>query len=220
MPNHIMNRIIIDNKKTADEIASYLKTGNTVFDFNKIISMPEILADTEFSTEIIERAKNAIGYPLNKIDIIAIFEENKRKKIITKKIDSDDISKVIKCLQAYQETGYLYWYDWNIENWGTKWNSYEGEYVDETFTFQTAWANVHELIIKLSEKYTDVTFNYLYADEDIGSNTGFYEIKNGVVLSGMAFENHSQQAYNAYVELWGECDYLIRDDNGIYKLDE
>lgn len=66
------------------------------------------------------------------------------------------------------------WYDWNIGNWGTKWNSY-GYYTlpdYNTTTFDTAWNAPHPIIQKLSEMYPDLTIEHWWADEDIGYNCG------------------------------------------------
>ena len=75
------------------------------------------------------------------------------------------------------------WYDWCVENWGTKWD------VSETFEdengyicFDTAWSTPIELICKLSERYTDLTFEISFADEDLGSNCGLYLFKNGTEI--------------------------------------
>lgn len=47
------------------------------------------------------------------------------------------------------------WYDWSIENWGTKWNSYDGYVQDEGISFHTAWgppAPIVGALAKLIEK--------------------------------------------------------------------
>ena len=46
------------------------------------------------------------------------------------------------------------WYDWRLQNWGTKWNSYEFELYDESESklqvrFLTAWCPPHEIFIAL-----------------------------------------------------------------------
>ncbi len=73
------------------------------------------------------------------------------------------------------------WYEWSVENWGTKWD------VSETFEdengyicFDTAWSTPLELICSLSEKYSELSFEVEFADEDLGNNCGIYHFKNGV----------------------------------------
>jgi hypothetical protein len=70
------------------------------------------------------------------------------------------------------------WYDWNVRNWGTKWDvgmsdeeSYrETEITDETDTsigykFNTAWSPPFQAIEKLSAQYPDVEFSLSYEEE-------------------------------------------------------
>lgn len=72
------------------------------------------------------------------------------------------------------------WYDWSVDNWGTKWDVTE-TYEDENgfICFDTAWSTPAYLILFLSNKYTDLSFEVLYADEDLGNNCGRYIFKNG-----------------------------------------
>lgn len=45
------------------------------------------------------------------------------------------------------------WYNWRVENWGTKWNGYNGIFNDDqtAFTFSTAWSPPLPIIKKLAE---------------------------------------------------------------------
>ena len=73
-----------------------------------------------------------------------------------------------------------YWYDWSVENWGTKWDvsdTFEDE--ECNICFDTAWSTPYVLICKLSERYPKLTFEVKYADEDLGNNCGQYFLKNG-----------------------------------------
>lgn len=74
------------------------------------------------------------------------------------------------------------WYDWNIENWGTKWDAYHQNNKDNQLSFQTAWYHCRPVIKKLSMLYPTLTFKVQYADEDThGKEQGIYDIKNGVI---------------------------------------
>jgi len=60
--------------------------------------------------------------------------------------------------EARQAEPEFNWYDWNVKNWGTKWNAYsqsiEGPEDDQvTLTFDTAWAPPLPVIAALKEKY-------------------------------------------------------------------
>ena len=71
-----------------------------------------------------------------------------------------------------------HWYDWNVRNWGTKWDvavspddKYpETELHDESSTslgykFNTAWSPPIPAIEKLSSQYPSLTFNLSYEEE-------------------------------------------------------
>lgn len=88
------------------------------------------------------------------------------------------------------------WYDWNVKNWGTKWNGYEldvSDLDDETVmvSFDTAWSHPEPVLFALSEKFPEESFDVEYADEDIGRNCGRYVIQDGV-LAEEPFENDDE----------------------------
>jgi hypothetical protein len=86
------------------------------------------------------------------------------------------------------------WHDWNLENWGTKWNAFRQELIENGIKFETAWNGVLELIKKASKDNKEIVFNYCFADEDFGYNIGAYIIKNGEVLERIEPEGGSEEA--------------------------
>lgn len=64
------------------------------------------------------------------------------------------------------------WYDWNVKNWGTKWdispNDIQVEYKRNTGTlstgFQSAWAPPVEAMKKLKDKYPEITIRLEYIE--------------------------------------------------------
>ena len=59
------------------------------------------------------------------------------------------------------------WYNWNVDNWGTKWNaniddSYWVSELEKVSSFRydmaTAWADPRPIIVKMIEKYPDLDF--------------------------------------------------------------
>ena len=70
------------------------------------------------------------------------------------------------------------WWDWRVQNWGTKWNSYDCEVIemdDEQveYTFSTAWSPPEGVIEKLREQYPDVSITAFY-DEPGMEIAGYY----------------------------------------------
>jgi len=61
------------------------------------------------------------------------------------------------------------WYNWNITNWGTKWDitakSVEFEYEDSEqleVSFETAWSPPEEICYRLREMFQDLTISWFY----------------------------------------------------------
>jgi hypothetical protein len=57
------------------------------------------------------------------------------------------------------------WYQWRLDNWGTKWTGYDGRFNEDqtAFTFDTAWSSPLPVIKKLAE-LTGETFILEYIE--------------------------------------------------------
>ena len=65
--------------------------------------------------------------------------------------------------------GFDNWYDWKIENWGTKWGCYHVSYSDDggnlVYNFKTAWCPFNEsMLTKMAERFPTLTFDLLYGE--------------------------------------------------------
>lgn len=101
-------------------------------------------------------------------------------------------------LEAYEDAkgkpqdGRDHWYNWNIRNWGTKWDVREVQFSETPeslgFGFDTAWAPPVEAIDKLAEQYPTASIELAYTEEQgwggviewedgIGNETDSYEYK-------------------------------------------
>ncbi len=89
------------------------------------------------------------------------------------------------------------WYKWCTQNWGTKWGAPAGNLLDgeNTFRFDTAWSASLPITIALSEKFPDVEFSHLWADEDIGQNVGHVTLLNGEYIDANIPQGGSKEAY-------------------------
>lgn len=117
--------------------------------------------------------------------------------------------------------GYQDWYDWRIENWNTKWEACNTNYYPEdatTIYFQTAWADVRNLIKELSRKHPKNTFEYNFAEEQMGYYCGYVHFKNGKALQNCEFKDYSKEAYEHSFALWGEDEsYVFNEKTGTYE---
>lgn len=75
------------------------------------------------------------------------------------------------------------WYEWSINNWGTKWNCYNISIDDDGgICFDTAWATPIPIFEALSKRFKSLKFEVHYADEDMGNNCGIITLKGGKVI--------------------------------------
>ena len=127
------------------------------------------------------------------------------------------------------------WYNWNVRNWGTKWDvavSHNDEYSDTTvedtangenhvvhYNFNTAWSRPLPALFKLSEQYPDLLFTHSY-EEETGWG-GEMEILRGVAISQSEYDSMcrdcdatDQMEYceNECGEICGACHWLGEAD--------
>jgi len=103
------------------------------------------------------------------------------------------------------------WYDWNIQNWGTKWNAVDrciiSQYDNEiALSYLTAWSPPIEFWEKLTELYPDIEVYMEFIDEGycfVGDAT----IRDGVVIELNEFEGINEQI-NWFIRKMGITDTL------------
>lgn len=73
------------------------------------------------------------------------------------------------------------WYEWNLEHWGTKWNSCNtdaSDLVDNgVVSFQTAWCPPEPIMISLAKMYPTFHFEWTFLEEQGWG--GVYDYTNG-----------------------------------------
>lgn len=89
------------------------------------------------------------------------------------------------------------WYDWNIANWGTKWNSGDTtRKSDKSVYFETAWEQPLPVLIALSEKFPTEKIRIRVAGESSGEYSGSYYLLNGEQLDDPQDPNlKNEEAY-------------------------
>ncbi len=217
MPNHIQNRVRLTGEQSRiDELLKTVRNDEGdlgSIDFNKIIPMPKEL-DIECSsrTECGIKAYSdfisvyLLGQPDGKLDVFSIPENSEKAFLkVRKDIDSETWSLGKQAYLNKIKFGHTGWYDWCIANWGTKWNAYSfGQADTNTLSFNTAWSCSMPVMTKLSEMFSDVHFNYAWADEDFGNNVGEVELSGGE----RTYENiptpFSKEAFEKAADIRGE----------------
>jgi hypothetical protein len=116
--------------------------------------------------------------------------------------------------QAYENIvrhGASTWYDWSIQNWGTKWPAYQQNRIDDnTIEFLTAWSGATPIMERLSEQFPDIKMSHMYADEDWGRNVGEYKYEGGECIYENCPSAGSDEANHIAEELLGP--YENEDD--------
>lgn len=193
MPNHVLNKVTITGSKSAIEKCKgqIINSKDASFSFQSILPRPSSL-DIESSSRV-EKAVDAIksgDYDLEK--------EYPWMKGAPKEELIEMANAAIKNVELY---GVRDWYDWNILNWGTKWDCYEVSVLAAetsiTLEFWTAWSTPVPVFRKLSEQYPTLSIEVKYADEDLGCNCGIYTFENGEEY-GEPLED-----FQFACELWG-----------------
>ena len=107
-----------------------------------------------------------------------------------------------------------HWYDWNVRNWGTKWDvavssveTYPNTTVEDTangenhvvhYNFETAWSRPMTALLKLSEQYPDLLFTLSY-EEETGWG-GECELLRGKIISESMYDNMCRNCDGTYVD--------------------
>lgn len=195
MPNYVTNRIKVEN---IEEIADFMATDETLFDFNKIVPMPESLQIESSSDGDLAKALVTGKLPYH------IESREKLEEIIESRKDrtlEEFVALGHKLIMNEKLHGASTWYDWCVDNWGTKWNACDPDVGAEQITFETAWSGVPDLMLKLSEKFPDHEIDYAWADENTGYNVGKFTFKNGQVVDRTDYKDGSKEAFELAFEL-------------------
>lgn len=116
------------------------------------------------------------------------------------------------------------WYDWNIKNWGTKWNAYESSVRFDDFylviVMQTAWSPPMPWFAALFNKF-DLDFKVLWMDEgdDKAHIDKFYHggFDNGKEWSR---EDASKEDYEKiHILMWGRTREEMDKEDAEYEHD-
>ena len=124
------------------------------------------------------------------------------------------------------------WYDWNVRNWGTKWDiamSDEEQYRETsvdmtdadsvTYQFNTAWSPPTEAILTLSSQYPELVFTLTYQEETGWG--GDCLIMDGKFVNQMSYESQCRDCdaidclefcEDCGNEICSECNWLGEAD--------
>jgi hypothetical protein len=163
MPNCTSNVIHVAGDCAAiREFLAFMRgSDDQLFDFNKLIPMPELLRHTGSGLHTFDGVEHRTWYIINP-DITFLdpgYDKNERPFTPEEKA-------------ALAEIGADNWYDWAIENWGTKWNACNVEIDDISeadnsleIAFETAWSPPFPVFQAIAAKFTHLNFEFTWSDE-------------------------------------------------------
>lgn len=214
MPNWTNNTVIITGEKPVlKKLKDFLQSEDSIFDFNKIVPMPETL-DLESGGIMsnamqLAKAKNApksAAYKKAKANLRLPYTMYQVPKgypeVLTTEEDVITIGQLY--LDNQEKYGAATWFDWHCNNWGTKWNACSPELESENDTelvygFDTAWSQPDAVLLALSTQYPDITIKLqsIYED-DMPYNVYVSEFHNGEASdSGICVDEDRKAEYDA-----------------------
>lgn len=209
MPNHITNILTISGEEAeVQKCLAEIKTEQEGYvrhiDFNTFIPIPKELEGTTSPTKIISQEEyDAQEKRIANDELTDIEKQWGISRGITRAMSNEYKAKF----------GADNWYDWQVHNWGTKWNAYDQIFEEGSniITFDTAWSTPQQAMYHLSSKYPTLTFEVQFADEDLGHNVGNYTFKDGEIVEEYYPEGGSEEAYGMALAIKGDQDYYLVD---------
>ena len=137
----------------------------TELDMNKFIPYPKEFNDIDKRNKEYHEKFDRVKEKLKNKEMLTYEDEKLINELALIELEGEN--------KDYDTDGYNSGgYDWCIRNWGTKWNFCDvflddGEQDKEVlhYNFQTAWAIPIPVLLEMSNKFANLTFNY-YGNEE------------------------------------------------------
>ena len=213
MPNWVITRIQISGdedkiKEFEDKMLDLSEGAEQVFTFNRIKQRPEELENT-ISPDPRPQTQKVKDLEGNEIEV-QVYQSVINDWVIQDAIKRGETPpEPIPCNNATPEQqaelilkyGVTNWYDWNLHNWGTKWDAKEAFYnqEDKILQLETPWSCPDTVLLEMFEQFPDLHFEGSYADEDFGSNAGYIGTDSGFYQ----LDDQTEEAYEVAATLWG-----------------
>lgn len=206
MPNWCSNKLEISFNTEAEleSFVRFLEGGedSNQFDFNLFVPCPKVIQNIS-TTYLPVR---------NRQSMQTLSYSDPRKKMPGRRGETLSFSIHWRDAERLQKRfGSTNWYDWNLEKWGTKWNTSDAVFQDVSGTcveiyFDTAWSPPAPVIDAMAKMFPSahIEFSYMETGCDFG---GFVVYDNGV--RGESLSGTALQA--AYYSPWHSA-FISSDD--------
>ena len=161
MPNWCYNSLLVKGEtKKINEFKRKAKGKNTDLSLNNFVPMPKELENTSSPARIVSEKEYK-----------KIMKENEKiknnKDFFRNNAITEETSK--KLIKKY---GTNNWWDWKIQNWGTKWDvnaKLEKNTKNElVYSFDSAWSPPTDALEKIAQLYPELYFKMDYEEEGMG----------------------------------------------------
>lgn len=178
MPNYCSNKLVVTGEP--EKLAEFVKTlgENNEFSFSQVVPMPEELSS------IVSGGATIDGKQVRQWR--ETTDENGERKMVA--ISAQEKEELL------EKYGALDWYQWAIENWGTKWDVSGGFRENPQMTvedgevygwFDTAWGPPTEWALNASLKFPELTFTLYFSEGGMGF-FGMFSATNGNTIEDMS----------------------------------
>ena len=162
MPNHCSNRVSFygDNESEIQKLHDIFSKG--------LENDDEVDTGTVFGHFIPEPDWSTV--PLHENDVKEYSFSNPRGEVGECPKMIIDKDRPFRSGLRFESTDVMddRWYNWRVQNWGTKWDCYTLEIDDSDLphgfevTFETAWSPPEEVCSAIREQYPNVSISWFY----------------------------------------------------------
>jgi hypothetical protein len=207
MPNWVYNGLTIEG--SPDSVKKLMEQMNTPF----------VRVHDNWSTETQQMQKQQVTYPNPVFAFWNIVKPTNMEAYDGPQPKTEDFATAMTFPSDH-------WYDWNVRNWGTKWDvavsstdTNPDTYMEETvngenhviyYNFETAWSRPMSALLNLSNQYPDLLFTLSY-EEETGWG-GECELLRGEIISESMYDNMCRNCDGTYLDE----DIVSCDDCGDY----
>lgn len=166
MPNHCWNEIAITGHRSdIDKFVEKLTESGKEFTFSTFVPQPpNVLKGTSGSANFV------LGE--NSWEVTTMTQEEAEKEgleFYSGRYGSTE-DGVMYTEEEMKEEGLVDWYNWNLDNWGTKWDAYEVQVERQSdnilvITFDSAWSPPIPVIQAMQTQHPELSIIATYEEE-------------------------------------------------------
>lgn len=221
MPNWVSIVVNFEGEqKNIDNIFNLIKSvdkdGDIIeFDFNRLIPRPaelEIYSSGKGTQGLAYLFKHAENSDEEEIIAKAYSSEirfgNIRTTNVSDDIDEEAINLGKQYLSNYKKYGYCTWYNWSIENWGTKWNACDVSVGKKSIYLNTAWSfptPIFEKLIEICHENNVVMSGYFCDEDYMSNNKGYFHSGDDHNTEGIEYLNCTDLEDEDFKEIFINC---------------